>query len=181
VREVEVKYRLVDPALAEELLAHWGIRFGSPVEQDDQAYAPRGWEYGQSKLGVPFARLRTECGRHMFTVKTPLANAQACVEHESEVVDRAAMHAAVQAMGFRPTVRIVKRRRTARYGGWQLCLDEVNGAGVFLELEALPGPDEDPAAVQQQMVAWVARLGLAAVRVTQTYDSLVRAAHLVGV
>jgi adenylate cyclase class 2 len=165
VREVEVKYRLVDPALAEELLAHWGIRFGSPVEQDDQA----------------FARLRTECGRHVFTVKTPLANAQACMEHESEVVDRAAMHAAVQAMGFRPTVRIVKRRRTARYGGWQLCLDEVNGAGVFLELEALPGPDEDPAAVQQQLVAWVARLGLAAARVTQTYDSLVRAAHLVGV
>jgi ASC-1-like (ASCH) protein len=63
VREVEVKYRLVDPALAEELLAHWGIRFGSPVERDDQAYAPRGWEYGQRGGAVRAVAYRVRAAR----------------------------------------------------------------------------------------------------------------------
>jgi adenylate cyclase class IV len=42
------------------------------------------------------------------TVKTPLDNEMACAEQETAVADRAQMHQAVLAMGFVPTVRIVK-------------------------------------------------------------------------
>jgi adenylate cyclase class 2 len=113
LREIEVKYRLGDlPALV-RALADRGMVLSEPLRQDDQAYAERGWAYGQSKAGVTFARLRTQCVRHRFTVKRPLENEMACVEHETEVADRAAMHQAVLAMGFVPTVRIVKIRRTA--------------------------------------------------------------------
>ena len=42
--------------------------FGAAVVQDDQAYAPVGWSYGDSKIGVSFVRLRTVDGRHTFTL-----------------------------------------------------------------------------------------------------------------
>lgn len=63
-----------------------------PVHQDDQAYAQYGWCYGMSKLGVAFARLRTQDDRHLFTLKRPTDNELACLEFETEVVDRDQMH-----------------------------------------------------------------------------------------
>jgi hypothetical protein len=115
VREIEVKYRLHDLAALERELGKRGIALSPPVRQDDQAYAQQGWAYGQTKIGVAFARLRTQDGRHLFTVKMPLDNEMACIEYETVVADRAQMHGAVMAMGFVPPVRIVKTRRTATW------------------------------------------------------------------
>lgn len=55
------------------------------------------------------ARLRTEAGRHLFTVKVPGDNELSCEEHETEVADRDQMHAAVEAKGFTPTVTYSSR------------------------------------------------------------------------
>ena len=113
-REIEVKYRVADAADMELALATGSLVLSTPVHQDDQAYAPYGWSYGMSKQGVPFARLRTQDGRQLFTLKRPTDNELACLEFETEVADRDQMHEAVVHMGFYPTVRIVKTRRTAR-------------------------------------------------------------------
>lgn len=129
VREVEAKYRVADVEALLLALKPRGVELAPAVVQDDQAYAPAGWRYGQSKIGVPFGRLRTEAGRHVFTVKVPGDNELSCEEHETEVTDRDEMHAAVVAMGFTPTVRIVKTRRRGRWGGVSLCLDDVTGLG----------------------------------------------------
>jgi adenylate cyclase class 2 len=173
-QEVEVKYRVRDLQRLLTALARLGVTLSDPVLQDDQAYAPLSWEYGQPKAGVPFARLRTEEGRHLFTVKRPIDNELACVEHESLVADRNQMHGAVQAMGFRPTVRIVKTRRSGMLGGVTLCVDEVESAGVYLELERLIGMGESGAAVQRDLDQFALSLGVALERTTATYDSLIR-------
>jgi adenylate cyclase, class 2 len=55
----------------ESVLRDRGLELSVPVNQDDQAYAPDGWHYGMSKCRVSFARLRTEGGRHLFTLKRP--------------------------------------------------------------------------------------------------------------
>jgi adenylate cyclase, class 2 len=56
VREVEAKYRVLDEAALTAALGRQGVTLSAPVRQDDQAYAPVGWRYGMSKIGVPFAR-----------------------------------------------------------------------------------------------------------------------------
>jgi hypothetical protein len=66
-----------------------------------------------SKLGISFARLRTQDGRHLFTLKRPTDNELACLEFETEITDRSQMHEAILHMGFYPTVRIVKTRQNA--------------------------------------------------------------------
>ena len=101
---------------------------------------------------------------------------QAALNRQTEVADRHAMHQAILAMGFRPTVRIVKRRRTGQLGELRVCLDEVDGVGSFLELERMVEADVAATAVQAELAAFVAELGVNATRTDQTYDSLVRAA-----
>jgi adenylate cyclase class 2 len=135
------------------------------VRQDDQAYAQDGWHYGLSKLGVAFARLRTQDGRHLFTLKRPVDNELACPEFETEVADRD------------QTVRIVKTRRTARLGELSLCLDEVEHAGVFLEIEKVIGPDQSGEAGQAELDTFARSFGVDLERTTETYDSLVRGAR----
>lgn len=177
VREVEVKFRIPDAGALVTALAARGIELGPAVRQDDQAYAPAGWEYGKARGGVPFARLRTVDGRHTFTVKRPAENVLSCEEYESPVADRDQMHQAVLAMGFRATVQIGKVRRSAVIdGGTVLCVDEVDGVGTFVEVERL-APDGVPGElVQAELARFVAALGVEASRTKDTYDTLVRAA-----
>lgn len=175
-REIEVKYRLDDLPALEAALAARGAVLSAPTRQDDQAFAEAGWEYGQPKVGVAFARLRTEDGRHLFTLKKPLENELSCLEHETEIADRAQMHEAIEAMGFTPTVRIVKTRRTGSLGDLSLCVDEVEHAGLFLEIEKVVSHDVPGTAVQAELDRFARSLGVALERTTDTYDSLVRAA-----
>jgi adenylate cyclase class 2 len=176
MREVEVKFRVADVADVVACLRLRDIHFDAPVVQDDQAYAPVGWSYGDSRVGVSFVRLRSVGGVHTFTVKRPLENVLSCAEHETRVDDRDEMHEAILAMGFYPTVRIVKARRSARVDGISICLDEVDGLGWFLELERIVGDDGCGELVQDELVAYVADLDIDAERTVETYDSLVRAA-----
>lgn len=178
LREIEVKYRIGDLPALEHALADRGVVLSEPLQQDDQAYAERGWAYGQPKAGVTFARLRTQCGRHLFTVKRPLDNEMVCVEHETEVADRSAMHRAVLAMGFAPTARIVKIRRTAVLGDVAVCVDDVERAGLFLEMEKLVGAAAAALAVQAELDCLARSLGVPMQRVSDTYDSLVRASSV---
>lgn len=129
----------------------------------------------QSKIGAPFARQRSEAGWHLFTVKVSRDNELSCEEHETEVADREQMHAAVVAMGFTPTVRIVKTRRHGRWGEVSLCLDDVAGLGVFRELERLIPPEVPGLAAQAELADLAAAVGVDAERVEQTYYTLLRA------
>ncbi|WP_462203530.1 class IV adenylate cyclase [Frankia sp. CcWB3] len=177
MREVEVKYSVSDLEAVLGALSGRGINLGEAVYQDDQAFAPLGWSFGDSKLGVSFLRLRTVNGRHWFALKQPGANAQDCLEYETEVADRQQMHEAILRMGYWATVRVAKFRRTGRHGEVSLCLDELEGVGTFLELERMVPDDAPAAAVQEELAAFVASLGVEAVRTVETYDSLVRAAQ----
>lgn len=177
MREVEVKYRVSDMEALLVALKTRGIELSEPVYQDDQAYAPVGWDFGDSKLGVSFLRLRTVGGRHFFALKQPAGNAQDCLEYETEVADREAMHGAILHMGYRPTVRVAKTRRVTSLTNCSLCVDDLEGVGAFVELERLVPDDADADGVQAELAGFVTSLDIAVARIAETYDSLVRAAQ----
>jgi len=177
MREVEVKYRVSDLEALLSALKTRGIELSDPVYQDDQAYAPIGWDFGDSKLGVSFLRLRTVDGRHYFALKQPAGNAQDCLEYETEVADREAMNGAILRMGYRPTVRVAKTRRVSSLADFSLCVDDLEGVGAFVELERLVPDEADADIVQSELAGFVASLDIAAARTAETYDSLVRTAQ----
>jgi adenylate cyclase class 2 len=173
-QEVEAKYRVGDLDRLIAALGQQGVVLSEPSEQDDQAYAPVSWSYGMSKIGVTFARLRTEQGRHLFTVKRPIDNEMACLEHESAVSDREAMHAALVTMGWAPTVRIRKARRTGSWNGVSVCVDVVDQLGAFFEVERMVSAAESGGRAQAELDGLVRSLGVDVERVSDTYDSLIR-------
>lgn len=176
VREIETKYRVADLEALLAALKQAGVYMSDPVYQDDQAYAPAGWRPELGQVGHTFARVRTQGSVHLLTTKTPLANAMECVEYETIVADREQMHGALLALGYEPTVRIVKHRRTGTTGPIGVCVDLVEGLGVFVELELVVDDDRDGLAVQAELDAWARGLDAALERTTDTYDTLVRAA-----
>jgi adenylate cyclase class 2 len=103
-------------------------------------------------------------------------NVLACEEHETVIADREAMHHAIVAMGYRPTVRVEKTRRTARVGNYSLCLDEVAGVGWFLEVEVVSVHMDGMTQTQDELSAWVEGLEVAVERTGATYDQLVQTA-----
>ncbi|MEV6602187.1 class IV adenylate cyclase [Actinoplanes sp. NPDC051346] len=173
--EIEVKYAVPDRTALDQALAARGIELSAPVHQDDQAYAPGAWSFGDPRVGVTFVRLRTQGGRCTFTTKTPVANVLACREYETPVADREQMHHAIIAMGYRPTVRVVKQRRTAQVGRYALCVDEIEGVGAFLEVECVADTD-DMTGVQAELASWVEGLGAPVQRTGATYDEVVQVA-----
>ncbi|WP_159944648.1 MULTISPECIES: class IV adenylate cyclase [unclassified Nocardiopsis] len=179
MREIETKYRVGDLDALLIALKEAGVDLGETVFQDDQAYAPAGWEPGMPKAGRTFCRLRTQDGLHVFTTKTPLANTMECTEFESVVSDREQMHAAVLQMGYIPSVRIVKHRRVGAAGEILVCVDVVEHVGAFLELEMTVDDDRDGVAVQADLDAWARGLGVELERTTDTYDTLVHAASAI--
>lgn len=173
-REQEVKYRVHDLEAVVVGLKRMGVELSAPVRQIDQAYAPVGWREGDDRIGVTFARLRTVGERHWFTTKRPVAGVLDCDERETEVIDRDQMHHAILAMGYRPTVTIAKTRRQAHRGPITVCLDSVDGAGDFLEVEYQSDSGLPPSEVQMRLLALVPAEIDAADRVTVGYDSLVK-------
>ncbi|MGW5879306.1 class IV adenylate cyclase [Nocardiopsis terrae] len=174
MREIEAKYRTGDLEALLAALKSAGVTVADPVFQDDQTYAPAGWEPGHGKVGHTFARLRTEENTHVLTTKTPLGNAMECIEYETVVADREQTHGALLALGYEPFVRIVKDRRGGTVGSVGVCVDVVEGAGTFLELELVVDDDRDGRAAQEELDAWARGLDVELERTTETYDALVR-------
>lgn len=178
MREIEVKFRVASTQEAEQALEALGIQLGEALEQDDQAFAPVGWDYASARFGKTFARLRTENGRHSFTVKRP-ENNESCLEYETDITDRPAMHQAILALGYYPTTRIVKRRRVGELGSFHICLDEVEGLGSFLEVEAMAEDDEQGASeVYRTLVQFAEGLGLEVEQTHHGYDRLIHNATI---
>lgn len=57
-----------------------------------------------------------------------------------------------------------------------MCLDEVERAGCFIEIEKFASEAESGTAAQDELDRFARSLGVALQRTTDTYDSLVRAA-----
>jgi adenylate cyclase, class 2 len=63
-------------------------------------------------------------------------------------------------MGYQEAVRIQKRRRKGRYQNWEVCVDEVEGLGFFVELEELIAENENVQAIQERMAAFLSSVGV---------------------
>jgi adenylate cyclase, class 2 len=73
-----------------------------------------------------------------------------------------------------PTLRIRKVRRSATFGELTVCLDELDGVGVLVEVERQV-PDGVPwEAVQADLSRFIESLGIRVDRCLDTHDSLVR-------
>lgn len=124
-----------------------------------------------------FFRIRIQNGtKVILTAKSPKQKHGdgSLVKREHEVVVDSADEARsiLSMLGLQEAVRVIKKRQMARYEGYEICLDEVEGLGSFIELEKM-ADEADAAQIQKEMFDFLMTLGVSAEdQVKKGYDIL---------
>ena len=161
VYEVELKFRLIDPAAVAGRLTALGARFGEPIAQVDRYFAHPARDFAATDEAL---RLRSVGDGVAITWKGPRLAGGTKTRREIELPLGAVagggpggQHATLdrwtellEALGFCRVLEVAKRRRPGRVE-WdgkdvELALDDVTGLGDFLELELIASPEQAPAA-----------------------------------
>ncbi|MEA2701333.1 MAG: adenylate cyclase, class 2 [Candidatus Parcubacteria bacterium] len=165
MHEVEVKAALGDKQGFIAKLAERGCELLAEIAQDDTVYVR---ETGSLEVFLgnhEFLRLRVENNsRTLFAFKKHRTRSNdpnsAPLELELAVDSREKMEQVLLLMGYQEAMRIKKRRRKGAYENWEVCIDEVEGLGTFVELEELVGDRTEAAGIQERMKAFLAELGI---------------------
>lgn len=180
--EVEQKYRVTDPAPLRARLAELGVAFAAPVVQTDAYYNHPARDFATTDEAL---RIRSVGQRNFVTYKGPKLDRTVKTRRELELplADGPAAAAAfgelLSLLGFRPTAVVTKRRSSAGldWNGthYEVCWDEVDDLGSFLEIE-LMADDAGAAEARQRITALEQTLGLTNIE-RRSYLSMVLAAR----
>jgi adenylate cyclase class 2 len=166
--EIEVKLRVDELEPLPTRLGGLGFAEWSPMQAEDSVLWDRGTELFERGCAL---RLRRYAGQAWLTFKGPKQDhpdLKVRPEHETRLADPEAMEAILEALGYRPVLRMTKSRAVWRRTDLVACLDETP-FGRFLELEG------EPDAIHAAM----ARLGLGREAIEpRSYPALYREAGL---
>ena len=169
--EVELKFPLIEPARVLSDIAALGAERQPALIQIDRYFAHPSRDFAQTNEAL---RIRTidEAGRpprQRVTYKGPVVDTQTKTRREIEIpfgeqpADGERFAEILTRLGFRE-VRSVRKRRTPYQLFWEerrleLAHDEVDGLGVYFEIEAVADEDGRDAA-RDAILCLAARLGL---------------------
>jgi adenylate cyclase class 2 len=168
--EVKAKVRNLDDLVSK--LKEIGCVLNEPVVQDDCIYNKKGIDLSSHNHGTSVLRIREQKGRIVFTLKKDRSNELDCIEKEIEVNDKNTLEEIIELLDFEKTIEVHKKRQKGKYGDYEICLDEVDGIGFFIEVEKMS--DEDGEKVQNELFDFLQTLGISkGDRVLIGYDTLV--------
>ena len=165
--EIELKFPVADFAAVEHRLAEWGVRADAALPEADHYFNAPDRDFAQTDEAF---RLRRIGSHNRITYKGPRQKGPAKTRTEIEVALESGDGAAdtfsrlVTHLGYRP-VAVVRKRRVPYHfhrDGFALevCCDEVDELGRFVEVEIVAPPEERTRA-EQVLEAVASELGLA--------------------
>lgn len=169
-KEIEVKVSIENTDEVINKLEELGCVFSEPVVQEDTIFINYDRPFIEFTPEDHFLRIRKTKGKAIFTYKQ--GEEMNSIERETEIEDADQLEDILKFLGFRPEVRVKKVRRKANFKDYEICLDEVEGLGGFIELEKIT--DEDAGMVQSEMMEFLKEIGVNETeRVMNGYDTLV--------
>src|SRR3989344_8878427 len=146
MREIEIKIKVKNLKAVEQRLLAKGAKISEPIEQRDVIYSSKEMveRFEVSKEGDLITRIRRLKNKTILTLKQQRSNEMDNLEYETEISDPEAMHQILLALGQKPVVKVSKQRRTCKLADYEICLDEVEGLGTFVEFEKLTSEDANP-------------------------------------
>jgi adenylate cyclase class 2 len=170
--EIEVKAKVRDVNNLVLKLKDIGCFLNEPVAQEDSIYNKKGIDLSSHSHGTSVLLIREQKERITFTLKKNRSNDLDCIEKEIEVTDKNTLEEMIELLDYEKTVEVHKKRQRGKYGDYEICLDEVEGLGFFIEVEKMS--DEDGEKVQNELFDFLKKLGIEDEdRVLIGYDSLV--------
>lgn len=172
MREIEIKAKVADKQQLIDALAAGGVQLSAPIKQHDVVYGIKG--AANNSPGSIWLRIRTEDdSRIVFTLKQQHKGGLDSIEHETEVTDAEEMAAIIDRLGYSLYSDLTKTRQKAKLNDIEICVDDVEGLGVFIEAEQLSGEDADGDAIVTALWAVLETFGVSrSDEVFQGYDVL---------
>jgi len=160
MKEIEIKAKLKDRGAVMRKLTDLGCEFEPEVTQSDTVYSLVAGSVEVYMSNKNFLRLRVKnSGKVLFTIKQPQKNHLDKIEYETEVTSRDSMEKAILLMGYQKAVVVNKKRIVAHYEGCEICIDEIEGLGVFIEMEKLV-EDGDAEKIQEELFNFFETIGI---------------------
>ena len=136
MREIELKFKVDD---MNDLLAKLGdmdCEVSEILSQNDTIYVSD-LNHVESVEGSIWLRVRKENEKVELNLKKQSAKIQESKEIEFEVSSYEKANQLLETLGYQKWVVVNKKRRYSKYLNYNLCIDEVERLGSFLEIELL--------------------------------------------
>jgi len=146
--EIEVKYPVHDPEAIKRQLRGWGATFDPPREDVDQYFNAPDRDFAKTDEALRLRRIglgnfvtykgpKTDAQtKTRKEIEVPLARGEAVAEEFGQLLDH---------LGYRPVAVVRKQRVVIHWRredfNMEVCLDDVDGVGKFVELEIVAPPD----------------------------------------
>ncbi len=172
-KEIEVKAKVADLQILKSKLESLGCIFLQPLIQNDTTFVLSSYgPYERFNPGHNILRIREQNGKFLFTLKQPQKNELDCIEKETEINNPVELRGALELMGYHEAIKINKVRVKTKYKDMEICLDEVEGLGSFIEVEKLTEGDGEK--IQNESFDFLETLGVKREdRVEHGYDTLI--------
>jgi adenylate cyclase class 2 len=173
MKEVEIKAKLKDKKAVMAKLSALGCTFEPMITQKDTVYARNVGSLKNFRNNDVFLRIREKnSSKIIFTIKKRMSNDLDAIEHEVTVSSRDEMEQALLLMGFNEALRVNKTRIITHHNGCEICIDEVEDLGSFIEMEKLT-EEGDSEKIQTELFDFFLSLGISKEdRVFSGYDIL---------
>ncbi|HKX73300.1 MAG TPA: class IV adenylate cyclase [Candidatus Saccharimonadales bacterium] len=136
MREIEIKARVQNKQTLLQKLKEQGIELGPAKTHHDVVFCKPGQQ--DYEPGSIWHRIRTENGKTvMWTMKVDTGRKLDSIEHEITVSSGEELEAMLKQMGLELYSDLTKTRQKAKVGEIEICLDDVDNLGTFIEAEKL--------------------------------------------
>lgn len=175
MKEIEVKAKIKNLSELLKSLKNLGILLSPPVVQIDRIFISKGATQ-PTRPGQCALRIREQNGTYLFTVKQTITNDLDCIEKEIEVTKKQAnmLLESFPLMGFEEVHTVKKSRQKGKHGEYEICIDDVETLGQFIEVEKLTEEDNGEK-IQEELFQFLETLGVKRQdRVLHGYDVLMK-------
>ena len=154
-------------------LTELGCVFDEPITQKDVVFARNVASLKDFRTNDVFLRIREKNGpKYLFTIKKRMSNDLDAIEYETAISSKEEMEQAILLMGYKEAIRVNKVRVITNYQGNEICIDDVEGLGAFIEMEKLTEKG-DSEKIQTELFEFFKTLGIKPEdRVLSGYDIL---------
>ncbi|UOG66152.1 class IV adenylate cyclase [Candidatus Nanosynbacter sp. HMT-352] len=182
--EVESKFKISGGITQRDLLAILKSQFIAPISskrQIDTVFLLPEQVDAPIVLGSKIMRVRDvlnpetgELQRSLMTLKVEGQAKLVSDEYEFAVDDGNAARQMLTALGWQEIVTVDKVRLESKTEDYTICIDEVAGLGLFIELEILTEDDANVKNIQQQMCNFLKNLNIDGKLWKIPYDTSIR-------
>lgn len=171
MKEVEVKAKIQNIADIQTKLLELGCKFSELLIQKDKIFLHNSIEFPDIKKGTVILRIRNSNGNLIMTLKKQLENELDNIEKEITINNPNQGEEILKHLDFREVLRVTKKRITCKYKEFEICLDEVEQLGTFIEVEKITS--EDSIQTQKELFEFLETLGIKKEdQVMKGYDTL---------